>query len=79
MPTLEDGSFLTKAPITPNEVKRRYSKGLDFEVVFKKGYRNNGMCASIQSQNKKNHPDDSQNRLTIQKQAPGLIVTGNTL
>ena len=35
--TLEDGSFLTRAPITPKEVRRRYSNGLDLEVVFKKG------------------------------------------
>jgi hypothetical protein len=35
--TLEEGSFLTKAPITPSEVSRRYSKGRDLEVVFKKG------------------------------------------
>lgn len=37
MATLEDGSFLTRAPMTPKEVSRRYSKGLDLEVVFKKG------------------------------------------
>ena len=30
-------SFLTKAPMTPREVRRKYSKGRDFEVVFKKG------------------------------------------
>lgn len=30
-------SFFTKAPITPKEVRRRYSKGRDLEVVFKKG------------------------------------------
>ena len=35
--TLEDGSFFTKAPMTPSEVRRRYSKGLDLEVVFKNG------------------------------------------
>ncbi len=35
--TLEEGSFLTRAPITPSEVSRRYSKGRDLEVVFKKG------------------------------------------
>ena len=35
--TLEDGSFLTKAPMTPSEVRRRYSKGLDLEVVFRNG------------------------------------------
>ena len=32
-----DESFFTKAPMTPNEVRRRYSKGLDLEVVFRKG------------------------------------------
>jgi hypothetical protein len=34
---VDDGSFLTKAPITPREVRRRYSKGRDFEVVLRKG------------------------------------------
>jgi hypothetical protein len=32
-----DESFLTRAPITPRDVRRRYSKGRDFEVVFRKG------------------------------------------
>lgn len=32
-----DESFLTNAPMTPSEVRRRYSKGRDFEVVFRKG------------------------------------------
>jgi len=36
-------SFLTRAPMTPREVRRRYSKGRDFEVVFRNGYKNNGM------------------------------------
>jgi uncharacterized ubiquitin-like protein YukD len=30
-------SFLTNAPITPREVRRRYSNGRDFEVVLRKG------------------------------------------
>ena len=30
-------SFLTSAPITPSEVRRRYSKGRDLEVVLRKG------------------------------------------
>jgi len=34
---LEDGSFLTNAPMTPSEVRRRYSKGRDFDVVLRKG------------------------------------------
>ena len=40
-------SFLTKAPITPREVSRRYSNGRDLDVVFKKGYKKSGMCAVI--------------------------------
>jgi hypothetical protein len=38
-------SDLTRAPITPREVRRKYSKGRDLEVVLRKGYRNKGMCA----------------------------------
>lgn len=38
-------SFFTRAPMTPNEVRRKYSKGLDFEVVLRNGYRNSGMWA----------------------------------
>jgi hypothetical protein len=34
---LEDGSFLTRAPMTPREVRRRYSNGRDFEVVLRNG------------------------------------------
>jgi hypothetical protein len=34
---LDDGSFLTSAPITPSDVKRRYSNGLDLEVVLRNG------------------------------------------
>lgn len=30
-------SFLTSAPMTPREVSRRYSKGRDFDVVFRNG------------------------------------------
>lgn len=32
-----DESFLTRAPMTPREVRRKYSKGLDLEVVLRKG------------------------------------------
>ena len=39
-------SFFTRAPMTPREVKRRYSNGRDFEVVFRNGYKNNGICAA---------------------------------
>ena len=30
-------SDFTRAPMTPREVRRRYSKGRDLEVVFRKG------------------------------------------
>lgn len=40
-------SFLTNAPMTPREVRRRYSNGRDFEVVFKKGYKKRGICAGF--------------------------------
>ena len=43
---------LTSAPITPNEVKRRYSNGRVFEVVLRKGYKKSGMCAINQNQQK---------------------------
>mmetsp|Transcript_6416 Transcript_6416/g.9541 ORF Transcript_6416/g.9541 Transcript_6416/m.9541 type:complete len:216 (-) Transcript_6416:153-800(-) len=42
--TLVSSAF-TRAPITPKEVSLRYSKGLEFERVFRKGYRNSGMWA----------------------------------
>lgn len=35
--------------MTPREVNRKYSKGLDFDVVLRNGYRKRGMCASDQS------------------------------
>lgn len=42
-----DESFLTRAPMTPREVSRRYSKGLDLEVVFRNGYKNSGIWARL--------------------------------
>jgi len=39
-------SFLTRAPITPREVRRKYSNGLDLDVVFKNGYRKSGIWAT---------------------------------
>ena len=38
-------STLTSAPMTPRDVSRRYSNGLVLLTVFRKGYRNRGMCA----------------------------------
>ena len=46
-PEVEDGSFLTSAPITPREVRRKYSNGRDLEVVLRNGYRKRGICAVI--------------------------------
>jgi len=42
-----DESFLTRAPMTPREVSRRYSKGLDLDVVLRKGYKKSGICAVV--------------------------------
>jgi len=38
---------LTRAPMTPREVRRRYSKGRVLEVVFRNGYKKRGICAVI--------------------------------
>lgn len=37
----------TRAPMTPKLVSLRYSKGLDLLVVFRKGYKYNGICAAV--------------------------------
>lgn len=37
---------LTRAPITPKLVNRKYSNGRVFETVCKNGYKNNGTWAS---------------------------------
>lgn len=41
------GHTLTRAPMTPRDVRRRYSKGRVLDVVFKKGYKKRGICAVI--------------------------------
>eukprot|EP00971_Amphidinium_carterae_P145189 2876777-Amphidinium_carterae.2 len=38
-------STFTRAPMTPKDVKRKYSKGLSFSFVLRKGKRSRGMCA----------------------------------
>jgi hypothetical protein len=45
-------SFLTSAPMTPSDVRRRYSNGRDLDVVFRKGYKKSGIWA-IASQSEK--------------------------
>lgn len=37
---------LTRAPMTPKLVRRRYSNGLVLLVVLRKGYKNKGMWAT---------------------------------
>ena len=34
---VDEGSFFTRAPMTPRLVRRRYSNGRDLEVVLRKG------------------------------------------
>lgn len=36
-------SFLTRAPMTPKQVKRKYSKGLALLDVLRQGYKYNGI------------------------------------
>lgn len=36
---------LTRAPITPREVSRRYSNGRVLDVVFRNGYKKRGIWA----------------------------------
>mmetsp|Transcript_37983 Transcript_37983/g.114814 ORF Transcript_37983/g.114814 Transcript_37983/m.114814 type:complete len:217 (+) Transcript_37983:329-979(+) len=40
-----ESSTLTKAPMTPKDVSRRYSKGLSLLTVLRNGYSSNGICA----------------------------------
>ncbi len=39
-------AHLDKRPNNTREVSRRYSNGRVLEVVFKKGYRKRGICAT---------------------------------
>ena len=41
------GHTLTKAPMTPRLVNRRYSYGRVLLVVLRNGYRKSGMCAAL--------------------------------
>ena len=70
-------SFLTRAPMTPREVSRRYSKGLDLEVVFKNGYKNRGMWAGQISRAWTVRRGEY--IYTVQKQSSGLVVGCHTL
>ena len=42
----------TRAPITPRDVRRRYSNGRVFEVVLRKGYKKRGIWAVLKLSNK---------------------------
>ena len=66
-----DESFLTRAPITPREVSRKYSKGRDFEVVLRKGYKKRGMCASTKIRNKTSQEAGEH---TVQKKVTSFVV-----
>src|SRR6187402_3528791 len=70
-----DESFLTSAPMTPREVNRRYSKGLDLDVVFRKGYKKSGICAGNISCESCRWGIEC----TIQEECPGLVVRSDTL
>lgn len=41
-----DKLTLTRAPITPREVRRKYSKGRVLDVVLRKGYKKSGIWAT---------------------------------
>jgi hypothetical protein len=45
-PPTSVSSTLTRAPITPRLVRRRYSKGRVLDTVLRKGYRNSGTWAA---------------------------------
>jgi hypothetical protein len=63
--------------MTPREVSRRYSKGLDLEVVFKNGYKNSGMWAGQISRAWTVRRGEY--IYTVQKQSSGLVVGCHTL
>lgn len=67
----------TRAPMTPKEVRRRYSKGRVLEVVFKKGYKNKGICADVGGQ--PGHKKVTRRKSTVEEQLPSLRVRGNAL
>ena len=46
---------LTKAPMTPRDVRRRYSNGRVFDVVFKNGYKKRGIWAEHAHQESSQH------------------------
>ena len=41
----DEKNTFTSAPMTPSDVKRRYSKGRCLDTVFRNGYKYKGMCA----------------------------------
>lgn len=70
-------SFLTKAPMTPRDVRRRYSNGRDFEVVLRNGYKKSGMCARMDVSG--GLVTNCGNALTVQEESSCLIVRCDTL
>lgn len=70
-------SFFTKAPMTPRDVRRRYSNGRDFEVVLRNGYKKSGMCARMEVSG--GLATNCGNALTIEEESSCLIVRRDTL
>lgn len=72
-------SFLTSAPMTPSDVRRRYSKGRDLDVVLRKGYRKRGIWAAGAVVSRSQCQEVILVQHTIQEQASSLAVTSNAL
>lgn len=70
-------SFFTKAPMTPRDVRRRYSNGRDFEVVLRNGYKKSGMCARMEISG--GLITNCGIALTIEEESSCLIVRRDTL
>lgn len=69
---------LTRAPMTPREVRRRYSKGRVLDVVFRKGYKKRGICAKQEYQDKLDE-GVCVGRLAVQKELSSVRVGSDAL
>ena len=76
---------LTRAPITPREVRRKYSKGRVLEVVFKKGYRKSGIWAAApvsersDTRNSDRWQSKAEQKRTVKEQLTGFRMGSYTL
>lgn len=57
---------LTKAPITPRLVRRKYSNGRVLLTVCKNGYRNSGICAADHSKKAFSTHNSTSNKLLFE-------------